>query len=142
MRRLYNLYPEGYMEVIESAYKKAMIDPFMIRLEEFQENLELGLESALQKLRAEYKRRVPDDVHGYLEGWACFHRDERGIDQDTFDLAGPGSSPVEAQIGPDWDLGNMPSPRSMTPKEAHKDKKKKRKMAQSSRRKNRKRKRK
>jgi hypothetical protein len=119
-----------------------MIDPFMIRLEEFQENLELGLETALQKLRAEHKRRVSDDVHGYLESWACFHRDERGADKDTFDRARPGSSPLEARTGPDWDPGDMPSPRSRTPKEAHKDKKKKRKLAQSSRRKNRKRKRK
>lgn len=139
---IYDLYPEGYMEVIESAYNKGMIDPFMIRLEEFQENLELGLESSLQKLRAECKRRVSDDVHGYLEGWACFHRDERGIDQDTFERAELGWSPLESRIGPDWDPGDMPLPPSRTPKEAHKDKKKKRKMAQSSRRKNRKRKRK
>jgi hypothetical protein len=130
------------MEVIESAYKKGIINPFMVRLEEFQENLELGLEPALQKLRAEYKRRVSDDVHGYLEGWACFRRDERGIDKDTFDRAGPGSSPLEARIGPDWDPGDTSSPQSRTPKQAHKDKKKTRKMAQSSRRKNRKRKRK
>ncbi len=139
---LYDLYPDGYMEVIESAYEKGMIEPFMIRLEDFQESLELGLEPALQKLRTEYKRRVSDDVHDYLEGWACFRRDERGIDKDTFDRAGPGSSPLEAQINPDWNLGDTPSPRSRTPKGAHKSKKKKRKMARSSRRKNRKRKRK
>ncbi len=139
---LYDLYPEGYMEVIESAYKKGMIDPFMVRLEDFQENLELGLEPALQKLRAEYKRRVSDDVHGYLESWACFRRDGSGIDKDTFDRAGPGSSPLGARIGPDWDSGDTLSSRLKTPKEARKNKKKKRKMAQSSRRNNRKRKKK
>lgn len=137
---LYDLYPDGYMEVIESAYKKGMIDSFMIRLEEFQERLELGLEPALQQLRTEFKRRVSDDVHGYLEGWACFRRDERGV--DIFDHARPGSSPLEAQINPDWNPGDTSSPRSRTPTGARKDKKKKRKMARSSRRKNRKRKRK
>jgi hypothetical protein len=139
---IYKLYPEGYMEVIESAYKKGMIDPFMVRLEEFQENLECGLEPALQNLRAEYKRRVSVGVHGYLEHWACFRRDERGIDKDTFDRAGPGSSLLEGRIGPNWVPGDAPSPRSKTPKEAAADKKKKRKMAQQSRRKNRRRKRK
>ncbi|MCP4407500.1 MAG: DUF1186 domain-containing protein [Gammaproteobacteria bacterium] len=137
---LYDLYPDGYMEVIESAYKKGMIDSFMIRLEDFQERLDLGLESALQKLRADYKRRILDDVHGYLESWACFRRDERGI--DIFDHARSRSSPLEARLNPDWNPGDTPSPRSRTPKEAHKDKKRKRKMARSSRRKNRKRKRK
>lgn len=139
---LYDLYPEEYMEVIENAYKKGMIDPFMIRLEDFQENLELGLEPALQKLRAEYKRRISDDVHGYLESWACFRSDGNGIDKDTFDRIGPRLSSLEARTGPDWDSGNTPSSRLRTPKEAHKNKKKKRKMAQSSRRNNRKRRRK
>jgi Protein of unknown function (DUF1186) len=138
---IYDLYPEGYMEVIESAYQKGLIDPFAVRLEEFQENLERGLEPALQDLRADYKKRVSVDVHGYLEDWACFRRDERGIDITTFDRAEPGSSPLEGRIGPDWGPGDAPSPRSKTPNEAA-DKKKKRKMAQSSRRKNRKRKRK
>lgn len=145
---IYKLYPEGYMEVIESAYKKGMIDPFLVRLEEFQENLERGLETVLHELRAECKRRVSVDVHGYLEHWACFRRDERGIDEDTFDLArlgsspSPSPSPLEGRIGPDWAPGDAPSPRSKTPKEAAADKKKKRKTAQSSRRKNRRRKRK
>lgn len=115
------LYPEELMPVIEKAYQDELIDPWYIAPEDFEEALHYGKEYALEQIRKDMQRRMPEDVHEYMSWWACFRSEEQS--------SVPFDSPSDS----------LPTP-SVTPpkrKKQKREKKNKRKMAKASRRKNR-----
>jgi hypothetical protein len=74
-----DLYPEEMMGVIEKAYQDGLIAPGFIGIEDFELALSGGKEEAFEQVRAEMRRRSPEDVHGYMSGWACFTPKEQPL---------------------------------------------------------------
>lgn len=71
-----DLYPEKLMEVIKEAFREGLISSWVIGLESFERTLEGSKEQALEQVRAEIRRRSPENVHDYMSWWACFNAQE------------------------------------------------------------------
>ncbi len=90
---LCDLYPEGMIEVIEKAYEDGLISPGHVGIEHFERTLEDGREHALERTRAEMRRRSPDNVHDIMSWWACFRTKESSFDQPALSPDKPGPKP-------------------------------------------------
>jgi hypothetical protein len=69
---IYKLYPGEYMDVIEAAYKRGLIEDDFIPLEDFQKALEKGKDACLQETKQEISERVLTDMHDSMAWWYCF----------------------------------------------------------------------
>jgi hypothetical protein len=69
---IHDLYPEELMATIEKAYEEELIHPGYIGFGEFTKVLKTGKEKCLEKLRAQVERQQINDIHGYMDWWACF----------------------------------------------------------------------
>lgn len=76
---IYNLYPEELMETIEKAYEKGLIHPGYVGLEEFTKVLKTGKEKCLEKLRVQVEQMQINDIHEYMDWWACFKQQEKPL---------------------------------------------------------------
>lgn len=71
---IYDLYPEELMGSIEKAYKEGLIHSGYVGLGEFTEALKTGKEKCLEKLRVQVEQQQINDIHEYMEWWACFEQ--------------------------------------------------------------------
>jgi len=78
-----NLCPEEMMGVLEKAYQDELISPWFIGIEDFERTLSAGKEEAFEQVKAEMQRRSPEDVHGYMSGWACFRPKEEFLNSSV-----------------------------------------------------------
>lgn len=112
---LLHLYPEESMEWIEKAYADKLIDPTYVSPVDFETQLAIGREAALEELADRWAMRNPADFHRRMEWWACFKQE----------------TPTPFSVS-----------RDATDKKTHRKKKTRRKMARASKRKGRQRKKK
>ena len=73
---VYDLYPEELMPVIQKAYQDDLIDPWAIRIEDFEESLQHGKKATFERIRVDMKRDMPADIHRYMSWWSCFETSE------------------------------------------------------------------
>lgn len=71
-----DLYPDELMEVIKEAFREGLISSWFIGIPSFERTLEGNKEQALERVRAEIRRRSPENVHDYMSWWACFKAQE------------------------------------------------------------------
>lgn len=71
---IYDLYPEESMETIKKAYDEALIDPGYVGYDEFTEVLKTSKENRLEKFRIELEEKQINDIHEYMDWWACFNQ--------------------------------------------------------------------
>ena len=71
------LYPEEVYDDIKHAYDDDLIETFFIRLDDVDETLQRGKERVLDELRQHTRYRLITDTITEMEGWACFHRQDR-----------------------------------------------------------------
>jgi len=122
----YDLYPEELMDTIKKAYNDDLIASGMIRYEDFEQALEDGKESCLERLKTDLEGRSLDNVHDSMSWWACFNEESQIYSaQDPDDLIN--YSPLIASN----QSTHKPN------KKKKKVKKNKRKQAKASKRKNR-----
>ena len=112
---LADLHPEGAMDAIRDAFARGLMYPDYVGLEEIEADSRRPEEELLSRLSQKTDHHIPQDIHGYLSWFACFHENH----------AAP-----------------QPSPRfehnALRRKKQKAAKKKKKKMAKKSRKKNRK----
>lgn len=105
-------------EEIDKAFKQDLIDPFFLDEEDVNDELQLGTEAALNRLRENRRYSFIENVVSEMENWSCFKPEEDLQEDDSFLL-----------------------PELLTlltvPKKSKKKAKKKRKMQEQSRRQNR-----
>ena len=106
---LCDLYPDTVMSSVRKGYEDGLIRQEVIHIEDFEETIENGIETALEKVRRELAWRVPSDIEK-LVAW-CEEIDDR---------------PVQGANNP-----------QRNDKKKKTQRKKKKKMAKASRRKNR-----
>ena len=71
-----DLYPLGYIDIVEQAYKDRLIEPDSVGLGSFKRVLDKGKAKALSKFPEILHRRDLDlDFHRNISSWACY-RDE------------------------------------------------------------------
>jgi hypothetical protein len=105
-------------EEIEQAFKQDLIDPFFLDEEDVNDELQLGTEAALNRLRENRRYSFIKSVVSEMENWSCFKPEEDLQEDDSFLL--PELLPLLT-----------------VPKKSKKKAKKKRKMQEQSRRQNR-----
>jgi len=71
------LYPEELYDDIKHAYDDDLIETFFIRLDDVDETLQRGKERVLDELHHNQRYRLITDTITEMEGWACFHRQDR-----------------------------------------------------------------
>ena len=71
------LYPEEVYDDIKHAYDDDLIETFFIRLDDIDETLQRGKERVLDELRQHTRYRLITDTISEMEGWACFHPQDR-----------------------------------------------------------------
>ncbi len=71
---IYELYPEELMETIEKAYEEGLIHSGYIGRGEFTETLKTGKEKSLENLRVRVEQKQINDIHEYMDWWACFNQ--------------------------------------------------------------------
>ncbi len=71
------LYPETLYDDIKHAYDDELIETFFIRLEDIDETLKRGKERVLDELQQNTRYSLITDTITEMEGWACFHRQDR-----------------------------------------------------------------
>jgi hypothetical protein len=71
------LYPEEVYDDIKHAYDDELIEPFFIRLEDIDETLQRGKERVLDELHHHQRYSLITDTISEMEGWACFHPQDR-----------------------------------------------------------------
>ena len=116
------LYPEELMPVIKRAYQEELIDPWYITSLDFEEALHYGKEYAIEQIRKDMQRRMPEDVHEHMSWWACFRSEE----QSSVPFDSPSDSAPTASVA-----------QLREKKQKHGKKVRKKKTAKASRRKNR-----
>ena len=83
----YDLYPEELMDTIKKAYNDDLIASGMIRYEDFEQALEDGKESCLERLKTDLEGQSLDDIHDSMSWWACFNEEPQFYSaQDPDDL--------------------------------------------------------
>ena len=71
------LYPEELYDDIKHAYDDDLIETFFIRLDDVDETLQRGKERVLDELHHNQRYSLITDTITEMEGWACFHRQDR-----------------------------------------------------------------
>ena len=71
------LYPEELYDDIKRAYDDDLIETFFIRLEDIDATLQRGKERVLDELRQHARYSLITDTITEMEGWACFHPQDR-----------------------------------------------------------------
>jgi hypothetical protein len=71
------LYPEELYNDIKRAYDDDLIETFFIRLDDVDETLQRGKERVLDALHHNQRYSLITDTITEMEGWACFHRQDR-----------------------------------------------------------------
>ena len=71
------LYPEELYDDIKHAYDDDLIETFFIRLDDVDETLQRGKERVLDELHHHQRYSLITDTITEMEGWACFHRQNR-----------------------------------------------------------------
>jgi hypothetical protein len=71
------LYPEEVYDDIKQAYDDELIETFFIRLEDIDETLQRGKERVLDELHHHQRYSLITDTISEMEGWACFHPQDR-----------------------------------------------------------------
>lgn len=74
--RMAILHPEGFVDHVDRAYAKGIIDESYIDRERFEAIMEQGREVCLDALRSEWEERFPEDIHERLEGWVLPPKDQ------------------------------------------------------------------
>jgi hypothetical protein len=122
----YDLYPEELMDTIKKAYDDDLIVSGIIRYEDFEQALEDGKESCLERLKTDLEGRSLDDIHDSMSWWACFNEEPQFFSaQDPDDLIDT------------THLTHLDQSTHKSKQKKKKAKKKKRKQAKASKRKNR-----
>jgi len=60
------------MDTIRKGYNDDIIDGISINLADFEEDLKLGKDKCLEKLKKEVETRSLDDIHRSMSWWSCF----------------------------------------------------------------------
>lgn len=81
------LHPEEAMVAIRRAFEEGLVDPWYVDLESIESDLARGREEMLADLRAKVDLMIPEDVHGYLEGFASFQEDDEPMPPYPGDFA-------------------------------------------------------
>lgn len=63
---LCDLYPAEFMDVVRKGYADGLIHPGSIRIEEFEDTLEQGIDTALEKIQRELEWRLPNDIESVV----------------------------------------------------------------------------
>ena len=71
------LYPEALYDDIKRAYDDDLIETFFIRLDDIDETLRRGKEIVLDELHHNQRYSLVTDTISEMEGWACFHPQDR-----------------------------------------------------------------
>ena len=71
------LYPEALYDDIKRAYDDDLIETFFIRLDDIDETLRRGKEHVLDELHHNQRYSLVTDTISEMEGWACFHPQDR-----------------------------------------------------------------
>jgi Protein of unknown function (DUF1186) len=71
------LYPEELYDDIKRAYDDDLIETFFIRLDDVDETLQRGKERVLDELQQNTRYSLITDTIREMEGWACFHPQDR-----------------------------------------------------------------
>jgi len=71
------LYPEELYDDIKHAYDDDLIETFFMRLDDVDETLQRGKERVLDELHHNQRYSLITDTITEMEGWACFHRQDR-----------------------------------------------------------------
>ena len=87
---LLDLYPEELISEIRDLFAKGFVFQEEVSLKNVEDEMAEGRDKAMEKLRQLVVWSLPDDVHGYISGFACF----RGIEEKPQVKHG---SPVNAQ---------------------------------------------
>ena len=70
-----HLYPSAWIETLRSAFARDLIDEWVIKLEDIEQELETrSAEEAIQAVRAEMRRFALDDIHATMQGWVMFNQ--------------------------------------------------------------------
>ena len=70
-----DLYPDTVMDVIESGYKRDLIFSGIVGKKSFIKTLEVDSpERSLEKVRVKLGREMHENIHDYMEWWACFNK--------------------------------------------------------------------
>jgi hypothetical protein len=77
-----DLCPDKHIfEIIKKAYDDGLINSGIVGYEEFEESMELGVDSCLAHNRQNMQKAIPEDIHDAMSWWACFEENEQKIDQ-------------------------------------------------------------
>jgi len=74
-----DLYPDELFEDLKKAYEDGLIDPFFMRFKDVQQDMELGKETVLARLRSSRKYTLIEDSIQEMEGGACFEQPKRKL---------------------------------------------------------------
>ena len=66
------LQPGDYAAHLRELYEKGCIDPWSLVDDDIDKALERSVEESFAETREEFERSIPDNIHGYLSGWAGF----------------------------------------------------------------------
>jgi hypothetical protein len=69
------LYAKELLDDIKRAYKKRLVDPYFISLDDIQRDLAMGKDRILARLADDPHRRLVDDTVAEMGWWACFRED-------------------------------------------------------------------
>jgi len=70
-----DLYPSEYLDLIQSVFQNGMIIEGIIDRDFFNRQIKISsIDSSLEKIRNEMKKRMPEDIHKNMEWWACFQK--------------------------------------------------------------------
>ncbi len=70
-----DLYPEGLMDTIKTAYEESLIFPGTIQYKEVEDALRNGKEKCLNRLKIDLKNCSLDNIHDSMSWWACFKQE-------------------------------------------------------------------
>jgi len=72
---------EQTLEIIKKAYADGLIYSGIVGFEEFEESMEIGVDTCLDRNRQNMKQAIPEDIHDAMSWWACFEENEQKKDQ-------------------------------------------------------------
>ncbi|BAY41690.1 hypothetical protein NIES2111_60860 (plasmid) [Nostoc sp. NIES-2111] len=71
-------------EEMDKAFKQDLIDPFFLDEEDVNDDLQLGTEAALSKLRENPRYSFIENVVSEMENWSCFKSEQVSQEDDSF----------------------------------------------------------
>ena len=72
---------EHTFEIIKKAYDDGLILSDIVGYEEFEESMELGVDTCLNRNKQNMQQAIPEDIHDSMSWWACFEQKEQKMDQ-------------------------------------------------------------